>query len=461
LPQTQHILDSLTDDEERHSEERARYRSWRKGNAEFPYSNAVSQHLKERSHVDKKIEATLPKAEQPTTARSRKASHYLRVFKENDVAEEKKRRDGRAKERRTTEKVQHTLQDDTRPGRGYPISRPPSAIHSPQKASTESYFETVSTPASEGDKELLAGDLDSLTSSTDMAFKHVFPLQLLEDIRSNKRPALHDNRADSSVPTRAAERRQMSGQISDPATRSDYFQAGEDERQDHSPASDDDESEKEQISSALYFPHRQLQSPLQTPGEDKRRKTEAERIRKGTSLGAGKLSKGWSAVDTVKTPEEVEISLQSQDTNQCLHGDMPPTAPLPQEDDKSLTSSPEVTTSAGSDYDSVIDSSYSIAGDESSATDDLGTTPTATPRIKEPRPALGTQPPAPLGAVELKPYDHQVGGHTTVYRFSRRAVCKQLNNRENEFYETVERHHPELLEFLPRYGLFLSFVWWS
>ncbi|KAL2755334.1 hypothetical protein ACRALDRAFT_1076983 [Sodiomyces alcalophilus JCM 7366] len=57
----------------------------------------------------------------------------------------------------------------------------------------------------------------------------------------------------------------------------------------------------------------------------------------------------------------------------------------------------------------------------------------------------------PLEAIELIPYRHQVGGHTTLWRFSRRAVCKQLNNRENEFYEKVERHHRDLLTFLPRY----------
>lgn len=57
----------------------------------------------------------------------------------------------------------------------------------------------------------------------------------------------------------------------------------------------------------------------------------------------------------------------------------------------------------------------------------------------------------PLEAIELIPYKHQVGGHTTLWRFSRRAVCKQLNNRENEFYETIERYHRDLLPFLPRY----------
>ncbi|KAF3217162.1 hypothetical protein TWF106_007999 [Orbilia oligospora] len=60
-------------------------------------------------------------------------------------------------------------------------------------------------------------------------------------------------------------------------------------------------------------------------------------------------------------------------------------------------------------------------------------------------------PPPPLGAVELKPYNHQVGGHTALYRFSRKAVCKSLNNRENEFYEAIEGTHQELLQFMPRY----------
>ncbi|GAB1313609.1 inositol polyphosphate kinase kcs1 [Madurella fahalii] len=60
-------------------------------------------------------------------------------------------------------------------------------------------------------------------------------------------------------------------------------------------------------------------------------------------------------------------------------------------------------------------------------------------------------PKQPLEAIELIPYKHQVGGHTTLWRFSRRAVCKQLNNRENEFYERIEKYHRDLLAFLPRY----------
>ncbi|KAK7920812.1 hypothetical protein PG985_008834 [Apiospora marii] len=61
------------------------------------------------------------------------------------------------------------------------------------------------------------------------------------------------------------------------------------------------------------------------------------------------------------------------------------------------------------------------------------------------------EPAAPLEAIELIPYKHQVGGHTTLWRFSKRAVCKQLNNSENKFYENIERFHRDLLPFLPRY----------
>lgn len=54
-------------------------------------------------------------------------------------------------------------------------------------------------------------------------------------------------------------------------------------------------------------------------------------------------------------------------------------------------------------------------------------------------------------AVELRPFKNKVGGHTAIFRFSRKAVCKALVNRENLFYETVELRVLELLEFMPKY----------
>ncbi|KAG0139706.1 hypothetical protein CROQUDRAFT_111488 [Cronartium quercuum f. sp. fusiforme G11] len=53
--------------------------------------------------------------------------------------------------------------------------------------------------------------------------------------------------------------------------------------------------------------------------------------------------------------------------------------------------------------------------------------------------------------VPLEPFDNQVGGHHSIFRFSRKAVCKPLVSRENTFYEAVERDHPELLSFVPQY----------
>ncbi|KAI5476250.1 inositol-hexakisphosphate kinase [Pseudohyphozyma bogoriensis] len=53
--------------------------------------------------------------------------------------------------------------------------------------------------------------------------------------------------------------------------------------------------------------------------------------------------------------------------------------------------------------------------------------------------------------VPLEPYNHQVGGHSHIFRFSKKAVCKPLASRENEFYEAVERSCPRLLAFVPQY----------
>lgn len=54
-------------------------------------------------------------------------------------------------------------------------------------------------------------------------------------------------------------------------------------------------------------------------------------------------------------------------------------------------------------------------------------------------------------AVELQPFTNKVGGHTAIFRFSERAVCKALVSRENMWYENIEQQHKELLQFIPRY----------
>lgn len=57
----------------------------------------------------------------------------------------------------------------------------------------------------------------------------------------------------------------------------------------------------------------------------------------------------------------------------------------------------------------------------------------------------------PPRVVQLQPFHHQVGGHSHIFQFSRRAVCKPLTSRENQFYEALERDHPDMLAFVPQY----------
>jgi hypothetical protein len=446
------------------SEERRRNREWREGKPiPFRGSAAHDDPASEDQSV-KKIEATLPKAEQPSSGRSRKASHFLRVFKDVEGPDEQQKRDVRSKDRRPTDKTLSTLSEEldahTLTQSLQQVSRPASVVPSPYDEGVESYFEIPSSmlqdsgpapPPSAG------GHTDAKKN------KRQLPWPLLEEIRNftNLTPgALPGSSMSRSLPASVLDKlhahasKVTASQSQDDAV--DYFQSKGKEGTNQSPASEeDDDSEREQISSALYFPHRQHKAaePV-TPAEEARR-PEGDGNRKRNSIHAGKVPKGWDAGETVETPEEVEISLQSQDTNQCLHGDIAATASVQKENDKPLTSASfdAISAESESEFESLAESTQSLLGYESSATDDLGTTPTATTTKPEHKTitAPAPQPPAPLGAVELKPYNHQVGGHSTVYRFSRRAVCKQLNNRENEFYETVERHHPELLDFLPRY----------
>lgn len=462
IQHTSSLDDTLADPDS--TAERLKNRMWRVGNPEAFLQNSGHTQRRDGHHVDKKIEATLAKTEVPAAARSRKASHYLRVFKENDAAEEQKKREGREKDRRS-ERVLQNLQEEEFPRSSASVlteqlqraSRPPSAANSPYDGPTASYFEA----SADVDRE--DGSIQFSVNGAGRAQE--LPARLLEEIRNFHNLTPGGRRGSSfskSLPTAVAEKLRAQGlKARTPHVRepSQYFQSAHSGSPDHSPGSDEDESEKEHISSALYFPHRQLKSPEPIPEEDETRRTEVASVRRQSNAVTGKGPKGWVKDKAVKTPEEVEISLQSQDTNECLHGDIQSNSSVRQDNTTALPpATADATTSAESEYDSLAESSHSLNDYDSSATDDLGTTPTATPRKREQKPVAPIQPPTPLGAVELKPFNHQVGGHTTVYRFSRRAVCKQLNNRENEFYETVERHHPELLDFLPRYDDYITYL---
>ena len=455
------------------SEERKRNIAWREGKP-VPFKGTGAS---DETDIDKKIDVTLAKIEQPSSARSRKASHYLRVFKDADGGEEPKRKDLQAKERRPAEKKLPTVpqevqfKSDTKPtsvlsDQLQHWSRASSAVQSPQGGPLENYFAKAPTPRADIGPSAFTQHKVSATPVEGTRYKQPLPSYVLDEIRTlaNLTPGAQPGSSFSrSLPTSAAEK--FHAEVTTAAAQhqheepSDYFQAKADDDVEPSPASEEEDSEREQISSALYFPHRRLKTSEQEPQKEHDRKIAVEGIRDKSSFNAGKDPRVRAEREAPRIPAEVEISLRSQDTNQCLYGDLPATAPVQHEEEDPVDSTNVDALSAESESESIAESTHSLLGYESSATDDLGTTPTAPTHLKEPkaRPTASPQEAVlPVDAVELKPYDHQVGGHSTVYRFSKRAVCKQLNNRENEFYETVEQHHPELLDFLPRYDFFAS-----
>ncbi|KAI8369333.1 uncharacterized protein BYT42DRAFT_648031 [Radiomyces spectabilis] len=54
-------------------------------------------------------------------------------------------------------------------------------------------------------------------------------------------------------------------------------------------------------------------------------------------------------------------------------------------------------------------------------------------------------------SLPLLPFQNQVGGHASFFRFSKRAICKPVSQKEQEFYEHLEAHHHALLPFTSQY----------
>jgi hypothetical protein len=394
-------FESQRDEDLTRSAERQQYRSWRQGNAKLSgLSIADSQRRKSGAErgVDQIIDAQLPKPEPGANKRSRKTSHYLGLFRDQD----------RGDHTQGAREQQRIVGDSPRPRSAEGVT---GRVHDDENFVDE-------TKSSSDDRD------DDNASARDRK-AHNLPLDLLEEIRNHHHlaPGVAWNRNyHKLVP--------------------DQDKNIQRERKRLLKAEQDEDSDREHISSATYFPHHGVaigDSPtddqmVQHPPEEKQ--------------AAQKTSRHKDVSD------EVDISLHSHDTRDYLHGDIslsraPSMAdfdklPKPLIDNERIASDSEYET-----YSEGYETTVSEVDEE--------ITPTATPTILgqvkpiSPQRRRSHQPPPPIGAVELKPYNHQVGGHTTVYRFSRRAVCKQLNSKENVFYETIEKRHPELLGFMPKY----------
>ena len=405
-----------------------------------------------RGRVESSIEANLTNVEPASNVRSRKSSHYLGLFKENTTSPERKRRedgDRKPEEPWTPSDESPLPASGPWPSNGAGVRKSSKSLSYPSFADAPMTIEPTS------------GINTHPQAETDDLIKYQYralPRNLLEEIRNfHLTPGgARGTSFSKSIPTQYAERdHDYAREHTSLAADSPSFEA----EQDHVSGQYADEEEGEQISSALYFPHERVTvsdevDPYgsQAPDQESMKPYEIPTEEAGPVLVSGKEHD----LPGEQEVSHVDISLHSKNDSRVLHGDLQDLQALSEEpNDKPLTTISERS------YDSTCESELPSADEtgstheESSLTEDDGaelTTPTATPtqRNRYLRHGRKHGKAAPIGAVELKPYRHQVGGHTTVFRFSRRAVCKQLNNRENQFYERIERRHPEMLMFLPR-----------
>ncbi|KAL9602501.1 MAG: hypothetical protein Q9219_001795 [cf. Caloplaca sp. 3 TL-2023] len=410
--------------------------------------------------VEKRIEATLAKAEPSSTARSRKSSHLLGLFKENAGQEARKsvERDASLsvkdpkKEEYRKEKNFHGAVDELSQRQDHAGSR--EAQQSLPKVGDEELDQTVSeSEKDEGDKRAESTSQKQVHESMQQ-----IPSGLLNEIRDHRLAIPSSSRNESIRPLPLAKATPQSSDVSKiggqahTGTKSEQTAfTGPEPSQALPTGEGDEDSDKEEISSALYYPH---EAPSPDAFEDFRANSKISTHNIGTKATGSPREPEFLPSSEDDTPsEEVDIALQSQNKQRYLHGDLSKQT-ASHEDIYALDSG--VSSASESDYESLDEGGRSASGDEGNLTADSETTPKASPgaipsflRSKSRKRFLRSA--TAFGAVELKPYTHQVGGHNTVYKFSKRAVCKPLSNRENEFYEVVEHQHPELLKFLPRY----------
>lgn len=475
----------------------------RKGLAEARPEALSEKKRRSSSHhssgrVDRQIEATMNDAEPSSNARSRKASHVLGLFREN-----KSPQDGHMGSRKIRSMSSEVMDDGSaqraikpdHPTRSdnyaYAAKHDEASGAEARKSHSAPLYASghgeASSPENvrvlESDQQPPIPVLASVTNSETSngwstrqngpdahsngaieeredvsATTAEIPANLLEEIRDyhNLAPPFHDKfrttqTRSNGLPTGNTEVEQPA----EPGKELTCHQkSDQQDKSSASPTDDDEESDKEHISSALYYPH-QIPSPeaLQDVSID-----DARKARVAEDLEPQLPEPAITTADIAEEPLcEVDITLQSHNKSKYLHGDL----------QKARSSS-----GAGADYSQFIEGGTSSTSEseyesneehihpsvheDSSFTDDPDATPRASPTTR--KSFLQSRfrkshrkPKAPIGAVELKPYNHQVGGHSRVFRFSKRAVCKELSNRENVFYEAVEHQHPELLKFLPRY----------
>ncbi|KAI9713451.1 MAG: hypothetical protein M1820_000833 [Bogoriella megaspora] len=466
-------------------DERMRYRSWREGKPVHPGRRSSyippDSAFEDTSRLEKSIAAKLPKAEPVSHPRSRKSSHSLGLFMHQGPSNESQNRerhipetvDEESEQSSTLHRRVRSASDLVESGSGSDSDSEKSTerpVGKSGKAKTRQTSEVQTNRTESRPYARPSGRSSELfrSSASGDSLQHEMKARKDQNLSQNlldktmdqygrtpglgKVPSISPT-SDISIPKYKTQI--LGKEVYTPPEAHDYFWSPRPDvkaenkhlRKLSDQTEDEEESEREHISSALYFPHQTLKQGEAIVSNELAKRDSAGPRAPASDLTRSKFPKGWQKERRPSRSDEVEISLQSQNEKHHLHGEMQVAQSRASNAARRIVSPPELLPSASeSEYESLEDTTLS-QGYESSNIDEPEATPTASPNQRK----VVEQQAVPRGAVELKPFSHQVGGHSTVYRFSRRAVCKQLNNRENVFYETIERRHPELLDFLPRY----------
>ncbi|KAK0107643.1 hypothetical protein ONS96_014935 [Cadophora gregata f. sp. sojae] len=467
---------------------RAQYRSWRDARPTTAAEKAWSigehgSHDSDGGQVEKSIAEALAGVE--PNNRSRKASHSLRFFREGlpedkavkkDVKNRGRSKDGlsRGKSYSDQPRLKSGPQSPREDG-AYSAASPgldrASLLQSGLETRTSKRDDYLPLNPTEG-LAAEAGYFDSSHTIETVSEEQLkeLPAQLLADIRKhhNLTPgATKGSSFSQSIPVTASERPQSITTKSEVAGEGtivkeiveDSEEACDGAELSHIKSADeDDDSGEEQISSALFVPHK---TPHDSP--ERERGEKHSDVELDQEHEQDNSNSQWLEEHAVPS-RDVDEKYLSHETNSRPLASPSDIKPSKSRSEADVTAA-AVTEPADTDRDSQDDGGYTTLGEDSVILDDdPDTTPTGSLKPIAPVPPTTTQPlhdhqqkpKQPLETIELIPYRHQVGGHTTMWRFSKRAVCKQLNNSENKFYETVEQYHPALLKFLPRYAHFRS-----
>ena len=393
-----------------------------------------------RPHVEKSIEVTLPKTE-ITNARTRKSSHYMGLFRENtapaDLDATQIIRTGSA------EKLERVRLP----------SREPSVKNLGTTVSGESRDDAgkdrVRHEQHPHQNEISKLEEQSLDAETPQ-------LRDVVEVDPLSQQQIH------AQPTRAIVVKRLTPELEDTLSTRTFNAETADQKLKAVRSQKAKIEDEEHMSKVEYKPHTARGIEQIADIHDIDDLDHEEHAETDETTFEGIVSHGDDLRVATRTPPSghIDISIESKHEKRTFHGSFQSADDLELNNDNESTFLAPIAESHETKVSSASETEFEsgeedILREEGNDGETTPTTETQPPKYANRRRKSTLGQPK---AVVLDPYSHQVGGHSTMFRFSRQAVCKQLNNRENEFYERIEVRHPELLRFLPRYDKPFSMV---